>query len=266
VTTEILKRDTVAQLIENFEAAVADITQAYNLLHAAKNRLNDSFGMGQRIYSFDVLPHGYHRGATLSNDSLDQVMVQIKLDAWRVIMERLELRKLLSIARREELDKQLSEGKGLPDITLENVWGMFESAIANVDRYMEEAVLEVFELLRPPKSKYKTNTEFEIGKRVILSWHVEPNFSRSGYKVRYSYDSQVTALDNAFLRLDGKGIVKTYNGPTHQAIELAGSDGLCETDYFKLRCCQNGNLHMEFKRPDLVKRLNAIAGGARLRK
>ena len=264
--TEMIQRDTVTQLVENYEAAVTDITHAYKLLHEAKNRLNASFGMGQRIHSFDVLPNGYHRSATLSNDSLDQVMAQIKLDAWRVLMERLELRKLLSIARRQELDKQLSDGKGLPDITMENVWGMFESAVSNVDRYMEEAVLEVFEFLRPPSSQYKTNTEFELGKRVVLKWYVEPNYTKSGFTVRYSYDAHITALDNAFLRLDGKGLISTYHGPTHDAIKLAGRNGLCETDYFKLRCCLNGNLHLEFKRMDLVERLNAIAGGARLRK
>lgn len=262
---ELMQRDTVSQLIENYETAVADITQAYTLLHQAKNRLNASFNMGQRIHSFDVLPHGFHRGATLADDSLAQVMVQIKLDAWRVLMQRLELRKLLSIARREELDKQLSDGKGLPDITLENVWGMFESAVSNVDQYMEEAVLEVFEFLRPPSSKYKTNSEFEIGKRVVLKWHVEPNYSRSGFNVRYSYEPRLTALDNAFLRLDGKGTVSTYHGPTCDAIKQTGRNGICETDYFKLRCCLNGNLHLEFKRPDLVQRLNAIAGGSRLR-
>jgi hypothetical protein len=261
-----MRRDTVTQLVENYEAAVADITQAYSLLHEAKARLNASFGMGQRIYSFDVLPHGYHHAATLSNDSLAQVMAQIKLDAWRVLMERLELRKLLSIARREELNKQLSDGKGLPDITIENVWGMFESAVSNVDRYMEEAVLEVFEFLRPPGSQYKTNSEFEVGKRVVLKWHVEPNYTKSGFSVRYSYDARITALDNAFQRLDGKGIVSTYHGPTHDVIKLAGRDGVCETEYFKLRCCLNGNLHVEFKRLDLVQRLNAIAGGARLRR
>ena len=264
--TDIIKRDTVAQLVENYEAAVNEITQAYSLLHAAKSRLNASFGMGQRLYSFDVLPHGYHNGATLSNDSLNQVMQQIKLDVWRILMERLELRKLLSIARREELDKQLADGKGLPDITIENVWGMFESAVSNVDRYMEEAVLEMFEFLRPPSSQYKTNSEYEVGKRVVLKWHVEPSYTKTGFTVRYSYDARITALDNAFLRLDGKGIVSTYHGPTHDAIRLADSDGLCETEYFKLRCCLNGNLHVEFKRPDLVQRLNSIAGGARLRK
>ena len=72
MTHELIQRDTVAQLVENYEIAVADLTKAYTLLHSAKSRLNASFGMGQRIHSFDVLPLGYRNGATLANDSLDR--------------------------------------------------------------------------------------------------------------------------------------------------------------------------------------------------
>ena len=39
-----------------------------------------------------------------------------------------------------------------------------------------------------------------------------------------------------------------------------------ETPYFKGRVFSNGNMHLEFKRRDLLKRLNQIAGGRRLRK
>jgi hypothetical protein len=50
---------------------------------------------------------------------------------------------------------------------------MLEGTLANTSTFIEEAVQEVFEYLRPRNSRYKTNTEFEIGKRVILSWAVE---------------------------------------------------------------------------------------------
>ena len=41
--------------------------------------------------------------------------------------------------------------------------------------------------------------------------------------------------------------------------------GKGETPLFGFRVFRNGNLHIEFKRPDLLDRLNRIAGGARLR-
>lgn len=38
-----------------------------------------------------------------------------------------------------------------------------------------------------------------------------------------------------------------------------------ETDLFAFRCCANGNLHLRFRRLDLLARFNQIAGGRRLR-
>lgn len=35
-----------------------------------------------------------------------------------------------------------------------------------------------------------------------------------------------------------------------------------ETEYFRLRCCLNGNLHVEFRRLDLVKALNRRCGNS----
>jgi hypothetical protein len=51
------------------------------------------------------------------------------------------------------------------------------------------------------------------------------------------------------------------------AIKAIRIDQPChgETDLFEFRGHKNRNLHLRFKRPDLVARLNAIAGGAVLK-
>ena len=67
-----------------------------------------------------------------------------------------------------------------------------------------------------------------------------------------------------FHALDGNGTIKTHRGPLIDAKEAA-KDGTGETDYFRFRCFRNRNLHLEFKRLDLVAKLNAVAGGLRLR-
>jgi hypothetical protein len=48
--------------------------------------------------------------------------------------------------------------------------------------------------------------------------------------------------------------------PLVAAIEAA-EDGHGETAYFKFKCHKNRNLHLEFKRLDLVKQLNGLATG-----
>lgn len=43
------------------------------------------------------------------------------------------------------------------------------------------------------------------------------------------------------------------------------AEGKGETEYFRFKCYHNGNLHLEFKRPDLVQKINAIVGGLTLK-
>src|SRR5438874_1244611 len=77
-------------------------------------------------------------------------------------------------------------------------------------------------------------------------------------------EQHIRAIDNVFHALDGNGTIKTHRGPLIDAIEAA-KDGTGETDYFRFRCFRNRNLHLEFRRLDLVAKLNAVAGGMRLR-
>jgi len=67
------------------------------------------------------------------------------------------------------------------------------------------------------------------------------------------------------LMLDGKGTVKSHYGELCDTI-ADSKDGLGDTSYFRFKCYQNGNLHLEFLRPDLDERVNMIAGGNRLGK
>jgi hypothetical protein len=63
-----------------------------------------------------------------------------------------------------------------------------------------------------------------------------------------------------------RAAVLTCYGKTYVKIALnMAEDGTAEIEYFKFRCFANRNLHLEFKRLDLVAKLNAVAGGMRLR-
>ena len=169
----------------------------------------------------------------------------------------------MSIARRDELDKQIHDGN-LPELTNENVLALFQDSAANVQTYIEEAILEVFEWLRPHNSQHKTNTEFELGKKVVVTWMVERGYNRGKFRVNYRREKYLTALDSVFLAIDGKGRIKGSYGDLYQGI-CDSADGSGTTPYFKYKCYLNGNLHLEFLRPDLVARLNSVAGGARLK-
>jgi len=259
MSEQLVERKTATMLAGVYLRAEQEINEAYRLLETAKQRLCEAFL--DTGYYFNPNPRDNNqvgeKGAAIA-------MKQIHKHAWRGIIERMGIRQMLSVERKAKLDEQLSTGKGLPEVSEAAIWDMLEATAENMETYMEEAILEVFDYLRPRRSKLKTNSEFEIGKRVILPWAVEQNVYGGGFRIRTHRDGMLTALDNVFLRLDGKGVLKTHHGPLYDAIE-ACQDGAGQTDYFKFRACKNVNLHLEFLRPDLVRRLNQIAGGTRLR-
>jgi hypothetical protein len=258
-TTNVAVRETLPTMIATYNLAIKDIEAAYQTLEDAQKRLRAVF--------LDVPGYNFccndRNSSDVGKKASDEINKVIKKDAWRIIVEKMELRRLLSIQRRDELDKQIHDGE-LPDLTEANVMALFETSAANVQNYVEEAIKEVFEWLQPCNGKYKTNSEYDLGKRVVMSYMVEKGYNRGKYRVNYRREKYLTALDSVFLAMDGKGTIKGYGGDLFQAI-ADSQDGTGSTQYFKFRAYQNGNLHIEFLRPDLVARLNAVAGGARLK-
>jgi hypothetical protein len=126
----------------------------------------------------------------------------------------------------------------------------------------------VFEWLRPHNSDYKRNSEYEVPEKVVLTWMVERKyFANSGYKVMYRQSQKLTAMENVFNALDGKGqISKSWKSELEQAIDaLPAGVKRGETSLFEFTCHKNKNLHLTFKRADLLARFNQMAGGKRLR-
>jgi len=243
-------------LVAAWRESEAEIRQAFGLLVSAEKRLKETFKPDSFLFDLSRTDSRYRR-----YENPDELLKELKKDVWRALIDRMELRRILSVKRNEELNRQIETGEDLPDIDEAQILAMLEGTLANTGAFIAEAVQEVFEYLRPRHSRYKTNTEFEIGKRVII-FALENKWG-GGFRVDHYREQYIRAIDNVFHALDGNGSIKTHRGPLSDAIEAA-KDGTGETDYFRFRCFRNRNLHLEFKRLDLVAKLNAIAGGMRL--
>ncbi len=256
---DLIKRDTVTEVVQVYLQAVADIKEGFELVHRAEKSLHDHFSSNQhwlRVRS--LYGHGLHW------DDPSDTLKLLRRDMWGVLVDRLELKTLMSNKAWREFEKQL-EADTLPEITVENVLAFGQTTRAQIPQMIEDAVKEVFQYLRPPHSEYKTNTEFEIGKKVILAYPIDhwSNFSPE-WRVQYPYKQDLLALERVFQLLDGGGMVnKSHKSDLEQAIEVSNGKG--ETPYFKFKCYKKGTLHLEFKRLDLVKRLNEVAGGLTLK-
>lgn len=269
---DLARRQTIRDLVSAYQGAVEKFQAAYTLIADGERLLNAAFNLAQTDHHAITL-----RGRRWETALCDPatVLENLRRDVWSTIVDRLEIRGMLSIHRAAELDEQLEKGE-LPELTEEAVWGFANAHLARLPEMLDEAVQEVFEFLRPRgesrAGKLKTNSEFEVPRRVILDWMVEIHgFKGHPFHVAYGHgnerdpEKRLTALDNVFAALDGRGqIQKGYRSELTTAINDSAT-GAGETRYFRFRACKNRSLHLEFKRVDLLDRFNQIAGGRRLR-
>jgi len=250
--TSLATRKTVEELVREWNLAIHLLKTGLETLVQAEEHFRAFDGPGSH-YDLCLFTHNDH---TMDFDSK---IKRMKAAAWRYLVDRIELKKLASVKRADEIDRQIENGEDLPDITMDNLFGWLQSLDAQAGKFLEEAIVEVFEVLRPPSLHYKTNSGFKVGKRVILGNRVERTWSGTGYRVSYDSENELRALDNVFHMLDGKPLSAYRNGDLINAIQDA-RNGTGETGFFKFRCFINRNLHLEFKRMDLVQRLNEVGG------
>lgn len=257
--TKLARRLTVTEIVRVYDEEVARIRGAYASLAAAEERLNATFAM-ESSHSISACRNRFN-----FSDPGDSLL-EMRHHVWEAIIERLEVRRMMSIARWEELRRQI-ERKELPEITERSVTEFVVGFQSNLDVMLAEAVEEVFAWLRPRRSEYKRNSELEVPRRIVISFAVEEwGQLCSSWRVHYRRDQEFIAMENVFTALDGRGqIAKTHYSAISNVIHEPGFDSVGETPYFAFRTWKNGNMHLTFKRLDLLARFNAIAGGRRLR-
>lgn len=266
--TTLVTRSSIADKVKAYNEAQEKIKQGYALLADAQKQLKEAFTVADRYSSdFDVIPDRHFYGTPEKIPAHIEGLTRKR--AWRILYHLLDIDKILSIKRAEEIGRKL-EGDDLPEITIANIYEVFETLVQNTNSFAQEAVHEVYDWLRPREesfaSKYKTNQKnarFELGKKVILAWCVENKYG-GGFRVDYYREKNLIALDRVFHLLDGIGMSdKGYRSPLVDSIN--DGTGVGETDYFRYKCYSNKNLHLEFKRLDLVAEFNKVAGGANLK-
>lgn len=264
-STDLTRATTIRALVAAFQEAAQTVRVTFAAIAEAESKLNAVYTLGESHRDIRI---DASRGRWANNFAdPDDTIERMKRAAWSVIVDRLELRRMMSIKRWNEMEHQLSKGE-LPAITDENVQAFARGALDSLPEMLTEAVTEVFEWLRPWRSEYKTNSKLEIGRKVVLQYIVERADLRWTWspRVNYRYTQNLTAMENVFSALDGKGQVsKVHYSALQNAINASAPSCRGETDYFRFRVFKNGNMHLEFKRLDLLDRFNKIAGGKRMR-
>jgi hypothetical protein len=245
-------RQTVSEFVDEYGRAERDIRAGFALV----KRGLEALGEGTSLYVNHYVDF----------DDIDEVATMLRRKAWSNIVDRLQMRRAMSVKAWDEFEKLMRTGE-CPPMTVEIVEGMVRQYKQDLPAMLEASVVEIFEWLRPRDSEYKTNTEYEIGKRVVMNGIVRRGFSTWGISTYYR--QELIALENVFDLVAGRQPAERVNGCSNleTAINTIHLSGPCEgeTEHFKFRGFKKGTLHLEFRNPAHVARLNAIAGGARIK-
>jgi hypothetical protein len=139
-------------IVQNYEEAKKEIETGYRNIWKANGRIKSIIG----DYNFSDYK-------VMDSQAINRDTAEMKKKVWRYILNKVEIYNLISDKRRKELDDQLEKGE-LPEISVENIQSTLDSLLNNIGNLYKETVQESFEWLRPPGSRHKTNTEYEVGK------------------------------------------------------------------------------------------------------
>jgi len=260
VVTDLAVRATISAVVATFEATAQVVRSSFAALDEAELALARTLGESDRV---PLTGSNNRWSSSYAQPAVERALREARRHVWGSLVKKLDMRRFMSVAEWEAFDHQLRNDEP-PPVSLDFIHDFMRRLVANMPKMHERAVLEVFDWLRPRSEvsrSHKTNEVFQIGKKVVLPREVKPYASgRFGMTLHYS-DQKLLALENVFCVLDGAAKGESWRPELALAIE-ASSSSTGETRWFRFKCYQNGNLHLEFTRPDLVARINQI-GGAR---
>lgn len=197
-------------------------------------------------------PYLMPRGAVMADDQA-KVRSELDVSMWRRAFDLTGFKQLMDAQAVAEFEKSLYPVP--PEFTEGTIRATFIDLRMNAESMFRRGVFNVFRYL---SDDYRTNARepFRIGRKVVMSYMV--NSSWSGGHLRINYGShasdKLNDLDRVFQTLDGQ-VFQPHT--LRSAMDLAFEQGeVFESSYYRAKAYKNGNLHLEFKRLDLLDKVN----------
>jgi len=202
----------------------------------------------------DVLsPLGHYlmpRGGQLPEDE-KRVRIELDQSMWRRAFDLTGFKQLMDSQAVAEFEKSLAPNP--PEFTEANIRATFIELQINATHMFRRGVVNVFRYL---SDSYRTNAAepFRIGRKVVMSWMIGPSY-RKGLRVKHGWAAdKLNDLDRVFQTLDGKPFQPRSLESAMTAVFEEG--GVFENELYRAKAFKNGNMHLEFKRLDLLDKVN----------
>lgn len=242
---------SITNLLQQRDAIIERVNQAVALLKEA-----DQIAKTARL---ECPPIGTTRGGRfdfnhLTGDQAEEgreVVVKIvDASAWKLLMNESGLMTFMDAKARSDWHTNIYELK-VPPLTMGTIEATFTQLHDTRGDMFERGVLNIF---RELSWRYKTNSPWLLGKRIIVN-----RFMESWGSVSSRACDKIDDLNRIFYVLDKKPEPDHRNasyGKVWNSVKAGQS--VADMEYLQLKWFKKGTAHITFKRLDLVEQMNQI--------
>ena len=229
------------------QEAIDDVARIEQLVKDAYRLIDMAEAIGAR-HKVSVKAHIHDR----RHMHVDSALERIRVQAWQRLMGVTGLRQIMDAVALDEFEKSLYAHA--PEFTEANVRGTLLDKMQDSETMFARGLVEMFRKL---SGAYKTNSDaaFKVPRKVIIGYMVTTTMN--GLTISHHSASRLDDIDRVFRTLAGQ---KFESYALHAAFGMSwqSSGNVHECEFYKAVAYKNGNLHLEFKRADLLEKANDI--------
>ncbi|MCR1795368.1 DUF4942 domain-containing protein [Leptospira sp. id769339] len=234
-------RKTIQEVIENRNKALSKYFEALEVVREARfyhGLLSDR--------TFDVKINGKYicDSEDLPKEKED-IRKALDREVWKYLAEETGLFDLMDEEAKNSFDHSLKEE--VLEITEENVMATYAALSERKEEIFYRGIFNVFKYL---SKTLVTNDSFRIGKKIILQNY----FADSAFHSLQDVERIFYILDKKTPPTYNESVVNYMRMNSIQGIPLAD----VENEYFVIKSYKNNRIHLIFKRPDLVEKINKV--------
>lgn len=215
-------------------------------LHLDARRIND---MAKQV--LDEVGTYLMPRAGQFDDSVERAKRELDASMWRRAFDLTGFKQLMDAEAVAAFERSLEPAP--PEFIDSTVRSTFLALHQQAGEMFRRGVVNVF---RGLSDEYKTNSSepFRIGAKVVMGWMIQPGWT-GGLQIRHDKaQDKLNDIDRVMKTLDGKLFKPRELESAMNTAFKAGA--VFEDDYYRAKAFKNGNMHLEFKRPDLLEQLN----------
>jgi len=168
---------------------------------------------------------------------------------WTYLIGATELQSLMDADTLAAFRHQVR--KEPPEVTLDNLISTLTDPRDRRGSILQQSLVNLFKKLN---RAFVNNDAYRLGRKIIREYAIAKYGGFDGHT-----RDMVAHLDRLFHTLDGKPPPNHLGDATNiiNKASYANEKG-CESEYFRFELYRDGNLHIVFKRPDIVAKANKI--------